>query len=101
MAQQPETIVNGAGALLRRAARACLALKGWWRGAGIALVVAALTAAAVAAIDLARQASPTLPGRNVATEGGFLGRHRRPSAHHYVSSRRNRCVAGHGHSESR
>ena len=59
--------MNGGGvAFLRRAARECLARKDWWRGAGIALVIAALTAAAVAAIDVARQTSPTLPGRNVA-----------------------------------
>ena len=48
---------------------------------GITLVIAALTAAAVAAIDSACQAPPaTLPGRNVTTEGSSPGRHRRPSA---------------------
>jgi parallel beta-helix repeat protein len=68
VAQQPETIMNGASVASLRRARAYLAQ---WRGPGIALVIATLTAAAVAAIDLTRQVSPALAGGTVTTREAF------------------------------
>lgn len=52
---------------LRRATRAYLARRESWRGAGIALVIGALTAVAAAAIDARRQASPALSEQNITT----------------------------------